>query len=417
MSRALLLIGGAAAIVAADKSGLDGSQLTLVDCKPGAWNQKWALSTDAAGKYTLALDEVIGVCLDCDGCYDGHVPHMWDCDPTNSNQLYNVVPGKSGAVSLQSTRPDVKPSPSCLASFANESSAPLEMRTCDTSTSTQSFKYDKTTGLMSSVAHGGKCVAIAGVPCAVQRMVAKGNRSLLSAWCDEMSLPGIRAAALVAAMTTHEKVANLGTGPFQMGVARLGIKGPQFEEALHGVAADCGAPAPNQLDGSNSSGCATSFSHGMALGATFNRTLWTLVADTIGTEARAMSNQGKTGHSFWAPDINLARDPRWGRGQEVHRVFALSRAPSDPTPPPPLTLTHTPHPHPHPHPPPLSLSLSYRSLARIPFLMPSTSFAMPPHSSLARTTMRRRGSPLRSLAVRSSVGRMATALLVATSRQ
>ena len=73
------------------------------------------------------------------------------------------------------------------------------------------------------------------------------------------------------------------------GIPRLGVQGPWFNEALHGVASDCGAQAPNQADGSNSTGCPTSFSHGMALGSTFNRTLWTAVANAIGTEARAMA--------------------------------------------------------------------------------------------------------------------------------
>jgi beta-glucosidase-like glycosyl hydrolase len=81
----------------------------------------------------------------------------------------------------------------------------------------------------------------------------------------------------------------------------------------------------------------------MAEGATFNRSLWALVGATIGREARALHNQpacwadykpapgqkncnnvsgalsgkGIAGLALWAPDMNLFRDPRWGRGQEV----------------------------------------------------------------------------------------------------
>ncbi len=53
------------------------------------------------------------------------------------------------------------------------------------------------------------------------------------------------------------------------------------------------------------------------LASTFNRTLWQLVGAAISTEARALHNQKLAGLAFWAPDINLFRDPRWGRGQEV----------------------------------------------------------------------------------------------------
>ena len=86
---------------------------------------------------------------------------------------------------------------------------------------------------------------------------------------------------------------------------------------MHGIVANCGATAKNQQDGSNSTGCATSFPHALLLGSSFNRTLWSKVGETISTEGRALNNQGVAGLAFWAPDINLFRDPRWGRGQET----------------------------------------------------------------------------------------------------
>jgi Glycosyl hydrolase family 3 N terminal domain len=51
--------------------------------------------------------------------------------------------------------------------------------------------------------------------------------------------------------------------------------------------------------------------------ASFNRTLWHAVARAIAVEARAMHNLGQAGLTFWAPNINIFRDPRWGRGQET----------------------------------------------------------------------------------------------------
>ncbi|GJU17209.1 probable beta-D-xylosidase 6, partial [Tanacetum coccineum] len=51
--------------------------------------------------------------------------------------------------------------------------------------------------------------------------------------------------------------------------------------------------------------------------SSFNRTLWYAIASAIAVEARAMYNVGQAGLTFWAPTINVFRDPRWGRGQET----------------------------------------------------------------------------------------------------
>eukprot|EP01084_Bolivina_argentea_P263558 446125_1 len=110
-------------------------------------------------------------------------------------------------------------------------------------------------------------------------------------------------------MTLNEKVQNLGsTNP---GIPRLGVPKNSFHEALHGVLVGCGAIYQNNT------GCPTSFPHATLLGATFNRSLWRHIGEAISTEARSFANQGISGLYYWAPDINLFRDPRWGRGQEV----------------------------------------------------------------------------------------------------
>ena len=49
----------------------------------------------------------------------------------------------------------------------------------------------------------------------------------------------------------------------------------------------------------------------------FNRTLWHATGAQIGREARALMNAGKAWSTFWAPVVNLAREPRWGRNIEV----------------------------------------------------------------------------------------------------
>jgi beta-D-xylosidase 4 len=86
-------------------------------------------------------------------------------------------------------------------------------------------------------------------------------------------------------------------------------------EALHGVACGC-LPAAAAAPGST--GCPTSFPAPAALGAAFDVGLVRDVAGAIGREARALHADGGPG-ALWlfAPNLNPARDPRWGRGQEV----------------------------------------------------------------------------------------------------
>jgi beta-glucosidase len=119
-----------------------------------------------------------------------------------------------------------------------------------------------------------------------------------------------RAEILVSQMTTKEKLDQLlATAP---AIERLEI--PSYDwwnEASHGIARN---------------GKATIFPQGIAVGATFDPTIANRVATAISTEARAkyevsqsMGNQGRyAGLTFWSPNVNIFRDPRWGRGQETY---------------------------------------------------------------------------------------------------
>src|ERR1700730_16484816 len=115
---------------------------------------------------------------------------------------------------------------------------------------------------------------------------------------------------LVSRMTLAEKVSQMmNAAP---AIARLDI--PEYEwwnEGLHG-----GARA----------GYATVFPQAIGLAATWDTDLMHQVADVISTEARAKHNEfvrhderGRyKGLTFWSPNINIFRDPRWGRGQETY---------------------------------------------------------------------------------------------------
>ncbi len=95
-------------------------------------------------------------------------------------------------------------------------------------------------------------------------------------------------------------------------IERLGI--PDYNwwnEGLHGLAR---------------SGTATVFPQAIGLAAMFDRTLLERIADVVSTEARARYNESikegdrgiYKGITLWSPNINIFRDPRWGRGQETY---------------------------------------------------------------------------------------------------
>ena len=118
------------------------------------------------------------------------------------------------------------------------------------------------------------------------------------------------AKKLVSQMTLNEKISQLlNASP---AIERLGI--PEYNwwnEALHGVAR---------------AGVATVFPQAIGLAATFDDELLHDVAEVIFDEARAKYNEFDSagdhgiykGLTYWSPNINIFRDPRWGRGHETY---------------------------------------------------------------------------------------------------
>ncbi|KAJ0970071.1 hypothetical protein J5N97_022948 [Dioscorea zingiberensis] len=126
------------------------------------------------------------------------------------------------------------------------------------------------------------------------------------------SLPiSTRASSLVSLLSLSEKILQLSNTA--AAVPHLGLPPYQWwSESLHGIAIN--GPGVS-FNGSVHS--ATSFPQVLLSAAAFNRTLWRTVAAAIAVEARAMYNLHQAGLTFWAPNINVFRDPRWGRGQET----------------------------------------------------------------------------------------------------
>ncbi len=119
-----------------------------------------------------------------------------------------------------------------------------------------------------------------------------------------------RTSILVAKMSLKEKISQLGNNA--PAIPRLGVlKYNWWNECLHGVAR---------------AGTATVFPQAIGMAATFNKDLINEVAIAISDEARAKHHEAirnkdysqYKGLTFWSPNINIFRDPRWGRGHETY---------------------------------------------------------------------------------------------------
>jgi beta-glucosidase len=119
-----------------------------------------------------------------------------------------------------------------------------------------------------------------------------------------------RVKDLLARMTLEEKISQ--TRNACSAIPRLGIPAYDYwNEGLHGVARN---------------GRATVFPQAIGMAATWDRDLVRRVGSAIGDEGRAKYHEALRKHggnliyqglTFWSPNINIFRDPRWGRGQET----------------------------------------------------------------------------------------------------
>ncbi|MFO7658309.1 MAG: glycoside hydrolase family 3 C-terminal domain-containing protein [Bacteroidales bacterium] len=143
-----------------------------------------------------------------------------------------------------------------------------------------------------------------------KQKTAETDYSSAEPWKNPTLPVNDRVNDLLSRMTLDEKISQMTN--YSAAIERLGI--PEYDwwnECLHGVAR---------------AGKATVFPQAIGLAATFDEDLILQVATAISDEARAKYNaaqkKGNTkrymGLSFWTPNINIFRDPRWGRGQETY---------------------------------------------------------------------------------------------------
>ncbi|XP_074589386.1 LOW QUALITY PROTEIN: putative beta-D-xylosidase 7 [Curcuma longa] len=133
-------------------------------------------------------------------------------------------------------------------------------------------------------------------------------------FCDEaLPLPiSKRVDDLIMRLSLEEKVPQL--GDVAAAIPRLGVPSYKWwSEALHGVSS-----WGRGIHFNATIRAATNFPQVILTAASFNPQLWYRIGQAIGNEARAIYNVGQAeGLTFWSPNVNIFRDPRWGRGQET----------------------------------------------------------------------------------------------------
>lgn len=302
-------------------AGVGGSAVSLAACAPAATApQSWRFSAasqlqlfgDAAPLWGTTWCLAVGQGIDAAAALAGAPLYTSPCG----------APGRpGGGLVLSPPAPGGARSPLALAdgsglcvSVAAPGALPgamLELAACEGGASppdSQAFALAAGAGGGALVhAATGLCVDAgtrAPPPCEA------GARGAGLPFCNASLPVDARVADLIGRLSLEEKARMLAT--MSGGAAGEGLGPSQWwNEALHGVANNVGVffdePTP----------AATAFPQPITSSCAFNRSLWLATGQAVSEEMRAFANVGHAGLTAWSPNINLVRDPRWGRIQET----------------------------------------------------------------------------------------------------
>jgi hypothetical protein len=288
----------------------NGIAITAQTCDAAKVTQQWDIKGGSMDHIVLRQS---GKCLDINNYATGaeSIVQEYDChpddkDPSHQNQAWVwdtttkeiVAKGTANGMRLD------------LSNYGHDGSGEPVWIYTKTGASNQQWDYDKTTGLIKNMAEniGNLCLDASEPPPQPRPCdVAPGKGSV---WCDHTKDLDTRVADLISKIQPEEVVGLFDNGA--AGVKSLNIPKYQWwSEALHGVG---GSPG---VSFSTTTPNATSFPQVILTASSFNISLFHAIGSAISTEARAFNNQGHAGNTFWTPNINIFRDPRWGRGQET----------------------------------------------------------------------------------------------------
>ena len=309
LTQLLFLLNIIVSIISVSSQSLPTSTVfSIISCNEYPNFQTWKEVSVSNNAYTgFSLVSYPGSCIDSDFGSVGTTPWIWNCDASNNNQWWSLTNSSNSNNKLLKNAAGN----TCMQVSSNAAYSTLSMQNCNTSNTLQQWSLLSASNgsLLQSAVTKSLCLTASTSQTMPNCSMAPFNTY---PYCNQELSVELRVNDLIQRMTLDEKVKNLQNN--NPGIPRLAVPKNLFHEMLHGVLCGCGA----KYEGNT--GCPTSFPHALLLGATFNRSLWREVATAISTEARAFANQGITGLFYWAPDINLFRDPRW---YEICNVYCI----------------------------------------------------------------------------------------------
>eukprot|EP00760_Papus_ankaliazontas_P031032 PhM_4_TR5169/c1_g1_i1/m.79924/K15920/XYL4; beta-D-xylosidase 4 len=242
-----------------------------------------------------------GLCLDVSDMSAGSTLQVAACHPSNTQQWE-----KSGNTFRTKVAPSL-----CVGSATPWLGAKLVLQKCDDPSvqwqlasipdKANTFRMQQTAAVINGCLNVG--VPFGENPCALSKFSSLP-------FCDTTKDLESRLDDFVSRLTTEEKLGLISYRTTAVG--SLPMKAFSYSsEALHGL-----APSESVMWGPTFLN-ATSFPQVCLTGATFDKDLFAAIGKAIGLEARVFNNVGQDKMTFWAPNINIFRDPRWGRGQET----------------------------------------------------------------------------------------------------
>lgn len=214
------------------------------------------------------------------------------------------APWSWGASGELITTPSLSPTSMCLALAHGSlvSSTLVWLEPC-TGSVTQSWVLGAN-GALRSAADPSLCIdsGSSSKPCAAAPWSAMP-------FCDATLPLDARLDDMLSRMTQAEQIQQLASN--SAGAASIGLGVWSTSDFTHSAGEPLAQTYPYSGSGN------TVYPAASAMGQAFNRSLWSAVGDRVGAEARALYNAGYGALWGWSPNINIARDPRWGRINEV----------------------------------------------------------------------------------------------------
>ncbi len=280
-------------------------------CDQSKEEQVWDIVPEAGHivlrRSGLCLD-ILGYATANESLVQDYACHPGDRDPSHLNHAWKYD-AATGEIIASGTAEGMRLD--CADSCSQGPGSPVWIFS-KTGGASQKWRWDKTTGLIHSeqtkYANEKLCLDAGTIPPPPRPCEVEPGRS--QPWCDASLGTEERLDDLLQRIPESDVPGLLGNSG--KGVESLKIPPYQWwSEALHGVANSPGveflSPTLN----------ATSFPQVVTTSMSFNTTLFNAIGQAISTEARAFSNFRHAGMTFWTPNINIFRDPRWGRGQET----------------------------------------------------------------------------------------------------